>query len=318
MAEPPVEEGPEDHKTESTEEDKPQSKPEAVNETALPEAVVSTTEQPETYNPQPITEKEMEIHHHSKTPRQKLMHYFWEFFMLFLAVTLGFFVENKREEYVEHHMEKTYMGMLVNDLAADTTELRRIKDLRLEREDMLDSLILLLGEKDLKENAALIYPLAERSDNYESFLRNDRTIQQLKTAGGMRMLRNAAVATAIMSYDNFIVSEVDWNNRTESGRIDIYKKERFQLFNAQLLNKLSLQKDTVKWRSLVERKLLKDTSITYSFPVLPAATINSIAGAVFQVKRISITCRESGDTASDKATQLIKLIKKEYDLEDDK
>ena len=29
-------------------------------------------------------------------------HYFWEFFMLFPAVTLGFFVENLREHYEEH------------------------------------------------------------------------------------------------------------------------------------------------------------------------------------------------------------------------
>ena len=35
----------------------------------------------------------MEVHSHTHTPRKKWTHYFWEFFMLFLAVTLGFFVE---------------------------------------------------------------------------------------------------------------------------------------------------------------------------------------------------------------------------------
>ena len=44
----------------------------------------------------------MEVHHHAHTARKKWTHYFWEFFMLFLAVTLGFFVENKREHYIEH------------------------------------------------------------------------------------------------------------------------------------------------------------------------------------------------------------------------
>jgi len=41
----------------------------------------------------------MEVHAHSHTERKKWTHYFWEFFMLFLAVTLGFLVENQREHY---------------------------------------------------------------------------------------------------------------------------------------------------------------------------------------------------------------------------
>ena len=48
----------------------------------------------------------MEVHHHSHTPRKKWTHYFWEFLMLFLAVTLGFFVENQREHYIENLREK--------------------------------------------------------------------------------------------------------------------------------------------------------------------------------------------------------------------
>jgi len=44
----------------------------------------------------------MEVHHHAHTPRKKWHHYFWKFFMLFPAVTLGFIVENQREHYIEH------------------------------------------------------------------------------------------------------------------------------------------------------------------------------------------------------------------------
>lgn len=43
--------------------------------------------------------------------------------MLFLAITLGFLVENQREHYVEHLRAKEYAKSLVEDLAADTTEL---------------------------------------------------------------------------------------------------------------------------------------------------------------------------------------------------
>jgi hypothetical protein len=43
----------------------------------------------------------MEVHAHSHTERKKFIHYLWEFFMLFLAVTLGFLVENMREHLMD-------------------------------------------------------------------------------------------------------------------------------------------------------------------------------------------------------------------------
>lgn len=49
----------------------------------------------------------MEVHTH--TERKRWTHYLWEFLMLFLAVTLGFFVENQREHYVEHQRAQVYM-----------------------------------------------------------------------------------------------------------------------------------------------------------------------------------------------------------------
>ena len=60
----------------------------------------------------------MEVHAHTHTERKKWTHYFWEFFMLFLAVTLGFLVENQREHYVEHRREKQYMQSMVEENAA--------------------------------------------------------------------------------------------------------------------------------------------------------------------------------------------------------
>jgi len=49
---------------------------------------------------------ETHAHHLHKAPGTKIWHYFFEFLMLFLAISLGFFVENKRELYTEHHREK--------------------------------------------------------------------------------------------------------------------------------------------------------------------------------------------------------------------
>jgi deoxyadenosine/deoxycytidine kinase len=44
--------------------------------------------------------------------------------MLFLAVTLGFFVENQREHYVENQREKKYIQSFYEDLTADEYDLQ--------------------------------------------------------------------------------------------------------------------------------------------------------------------------------------------------
>jgi hypothetical protein len=68
----------------------------------------------------------MEIHAHSHTERKRWTHYFWEFFMLFLAVTLGFFVENQREHFVEHKKEKEYMRSVMEGLRLDTAKCQSV------------------------------------------------------------------------------------------------------------------------------------------------------------------------------------------------
>ena len=65
----------------------------------------------------------MEVHAHTHTPRKKWTHYFWEFLMLFLAVTLGFFVENQREHFIEQARAKQFATSLYEDLRADTAEI---------------------------------------------------------------------------------------------------------------------------------------------------------------------------------------------------
>src|SRR5204862_7253863 len=68
----------------------------------------------------------MEVHHHSHSSGKKWSHYFWEFFMLFLAVSAGFLVENQREHYVEHQRAKRYAANLYDELKKDTTQLNEL------------------------------------------------------------------------------------------------------------------------------------------------------------------------------------------------
>ncbi|HMG69294.1 MAG TPA: hypothetical protein VK588_16465 [Chitinophagaceae bacterium] len=64
----------------------------------------------ETINPNQETEN-MEVHAHElhKVPGHGWKHYFFEFFMLFLAVFCGFLAENWREHIVDQEREKQYV-----------------------------------------------------------------------------------------------------------------------------------------------------------------------------------------------------------------
>ena len=71
----------------------------------------------ETSNQQPATEN-MEVHKHPHhvTHKKKWGEYFLEFFMIFLAITLGFIAENIREHSVEKTNAKRYMETYRDEL----------------------------------------------------------------------------------------------------------------------------------------------------------------------------------------------------------
>ena len=152
----------------------------------------------------------MEVHHHAHTAdpdshrgRKKWTHYLWEFLMLFLAVTLGFFVENQREHLVEHQREKQFVQSLFNDIKADTANLDRIINARTKKEHALDSLSYLMNSDSSKYFTRQIYFYAvsiARTLPYR-FVPNDGTIQQLKNSGAFRLIRKRTVVDSISKYD---------------------------------------------------------------------------------------------------------------------
>ena len=148
----------------------------------------------------------MEVHHHTQSARKKWVHYFWEFLMLFLAVFCGFLAENQREHFIEHKREKEYIRSLIRDVATDTVN---INDLIFNPtlgfasiQKTCDSLIDGFAEYRIHFTVA-----GERqmrwllNTGFPDFIYTDRTMQQLKNAGGLRLIRNLTAADSIISYD---------------------------------------------------------------------------------------------------------------------
>jgi hypothetical protein len=171
-----------------------------------PEENNNSLNEPETL----ITKQEsenMEIHHHaehsnSHQEKKNWKSYFWEFLMLFLAVFCGFLAEYQLEHVIEHKRERQYMKSLLNDLALDVTKLNEGFPLKDERIKAIHSVFSYFeSHRDPKFIPGYVFRNINRTGWDRSYQRNTITINQLKNAGGMRMIRKKVVADSIAAYD---------------------------------------------------------------------------------------------------------------------
>lgn len=147
----------------------------------------------------------MEVHKHPHhvTHKKKWGEYLLEFIMLFLAVFLGFLAENIREHNAEKNSEKEYMVTMLEDLKSDTSLLNQTTKYWDGINDDIDSVADAIQFPIINTNLLKAYKHISNALNNYSFSYNQRTIAQLKNAGGFRLIRNNEVANKIIAYDQF-------------------------------------------------------------------------------------------------------------------
>jgi hypothetical protein len=125
--------------------------------------------------------------------------------MLFLAVFCGFLAENIREHKIEKKKGEQYIFSFSEDLKKDILQC----DLSIaELTETMKVLENLAGcFNTLKENIHATGCLKEivlNSRGFKDFIYTDRTIQQLKNAGGLRLIEDKAIADSIIDYDGMV------------------------------------------------------------------------------------------------------------------
>ena len=136
----------------------------------------------------------MEVHAHTHTARKKWTHYFWEFFMLFLAITLGFFVENEREHLIEHKREKILIKEMLEDLRKDTAYLHLCVSYFVPNHiRMMDSAINLLKQKGNEKDRETYQAYLTATEWNYNYVPTERTLSQMRSYG-YRLVRNSQVA----------------------------------------------------------------------------------------------------------------------------
>ena len=245
----------------------------------------------------------MEVHHHSHSHGKKnWKSYFWEFLMLFLAVFCGFLAEYQLEHVIEHQREEKYVRLLIHDLEKDTTTLQQYVELRKQKRIMMDSLVFLLSSGKHKELGNETYYFARHVFNGRPFISTDGTMQQLKNAGNLRLIKNETVINNILAYDAAVKDLNEWDES------DIRIRTTFQEIGGTVLE-ASLFYKVMNEKFEFVRPTSNPQLITTD-----AALINNVT---FQVQYLSLNClgnSQRGAALKAKAERLIALLKQHYDL----
>lgn len=136
--------------------------------------------------------------------KKSLKSYFKEFIMLFLAVFCGFLAEYSLEHMLDKETEKEYIISFYNDLKYDTAHLTNvINSYRLKTEGLKDIPLCYDSVMAKSPCNSCLMKLLSRSQSFYELRVSDRTMLQLKNAGGLRLLQSDD-ADSILAYDNSI------------------------------------------------------------------------------------------------------------------
>ncbi|EOZ96615.1 hypothetical protein A33Q_2385 [Indibacter alkaliphilus LW1] len=228
--------------------------------------------------------------------------YFKEFFMLFLAVFCGFLAENYRESLTAKKIEKEYILSLIEDLKTDTTNLSAYIEFREEKSILMDS----LAEMMLSDNRSVmgnqIYFLARQVFNEKAFFYSDGTIQQLKNAGNLRLLRKRNVVNELLNYEKKVKILNEWDendNRTKS----TFREMGGKVFHSAELNA------TMDSEMRFVMPTTNPQLITADFGV-----INEIAFQIHYLSKMTKGNSLRAEFLKSDAGRLLELIHSEYKL----
>lgn len=179
---------------------------------------------------------EVPHHHEQGKKKKKLREYFYEFFMLFIAITAGFYADNIREKFVERNKEHEYMQSMVADLQQDLLNLNSaVAELKPFRDGM-DSLVQVCHNKNLNDSVqAELYDLNLQYLRLVPVTFSDRTSSQLKNSGSLRLIRDKLVSDSILNY----WQQIDYFNFVASRHENFRIKARelsFKIFDYGLYN----------------------------------------------------------------------------------
>ena len=246
----------------------------------------------------------MEVHAHTHTARQKWTHYLWEFLMLFLAVFCGFLAEYQLEHKIERDREKVYIISMIEDLVADSSNLsngiKQFDTLELQIDTVLG-----MYQKLATGYNDTLYRNLRAALGFPDFIYTDRTMQQLKNSGNMRLIRNKAAADGIMDYDTKVRDIIGIDQPTLNVVFEKIMRSWNELIDVEAIETDKTLLSVAEMEKGHKNYLLKADK----------ASVGNFNNTIREFKLVAFTILEPKQIVlKEKAVQLIALLKKEYHL----
>jgi hypothetical protein len=150
----------------------------------------------------------MEVHHHPHVEKKSFKEYLLEGLMIFLAVSMGFAAESLREHIVNKERENIYMASFYQDLSNDQTDLPKLISNIMDQQIIpAKSLPRLFRKSTTNTEADSIYYFFRkliRQQGLRGYI-TDRTFEQIKNAGEMRLITNKNISDSLIDYYKDIV-----------------------------------------------------------------------------------------------------------------
>ncbi len=256
----------------------------------------------------------MEVHHHAGSGHtKKWTAYLLEFFMLFLAVFLGFVAENIREHKVEHNRAREFARSLLRDLQDDITAIQAQRRSTLSYIAISDSL-LELSKRKLEGRNAAAFSFYTRFTYWTAPVRWHRTtFEQIKNSGSLRYFGNKLLGK-IMNYDARVNDiEDEFSNHKIRGNmlLDPINKIIDPALHHELSGYFIWQMDSMKAETK-EHFFSKPTASLENKRGEIQELLNMV---VVQQRNLRIGLETRLPKAMELANELIADLKKEYHLE---
>ena len=243
----------------------------------------------------------MEVHSHTHTPRKKWTHYFWEFMMLFLAVTLGFFVENEREHYIEKTRARELAKNLLEDLKSDTASMHQISRIRSEKILTIDTLLSDMRNYPASANIPKIYQHVYSIIYKIHFKRADGTVNQLKNSGYLRYFSKTAIPEKLMEYDRIVGGLMEFEI-TYSNNLDIFAYLAYHHLDADI--------NLASWADPLNPMQIPAYASLYDMDKLKLNYFKNIAASLKHLNVVSVNFHIA--PSEKKAIELMNIIREKY------
>src|SRR5450755_1379597 len=160
---------------------------------STPDSTISTSETQTTH---------MEVHHHPDLhhKRKKFREYILEFFMIFLAVTMGFFAESIREHYVEVRNTRLYLQTFRQELVHNKRVFVSNDSLYKTIVPSQDSIIRIFFEKRENQDLHLMGRLLRHVKRFLNPAIDKAAYQAMVNSGGLKNLDNLSLRDSMSTY----------------------------------------------------------------------------------------------------------------------